>query len=202
MKRKIVCGIFLLLVLFITRTYGQKAEYNSGNNWVHPGGQRFVGMNYVNTATGTLMNNGTIWYSANFTNNGKVGYDKSLGMNPAQSLFAGDALQHISGIGSTHFYNLLFGSQLKPLAYTLEQSITVAHQVDFSKGVLGTFQTTPETMMNMLQIENGATCINASSTSYVDGFVSKTGNTAFTFPIGNNGFYRPVSISAPLTVSD
>jgi len=202
MKRKIVCGIFLLLALVVTRAYGQRAEYNSGNNWVHPEGKKFIGMDFINSATGTLMNNGTVWYSADFTNDGVVDFDNSLVLNPALSMFAGDTLQHISGSGTTRFYSLMFGSQLTPVAYSLEQNISAAHQVDFSKGILTAPQTTPETMMNMIQFENGATCINASSASFVDGFVSKTGNAAFTFPIGNGSFYRPASISAPASVTD
>ncbi len=37
----------------------------------------------------------------------------------------------------------------------------------------------------------------ANAGSFVDGFVRKTGNTAFTFPVGDNGIYAPVAISAP-----
>lgn len=41
----------------------------------------------------------------------------------------------------------------------------------------------------------------ANASSFVDGFVRKTGNTAFTFPVGDNGVYAPVSISAPANVT-
>lgn len=202
MKNKISYGIFLLWALVVTGAHGQQAEMNSGNNWVHPEGQKFIGMDFINSATAALMNNGTVWYSGNFANDGVVDFDNSLVLNPAQSMFASDALQHISGAGTTRFYSLMLGSQLTPAAYSLEQNISVAHQVNFSNGVLSTLQTTPETMMNIMQFENGATCINASNKSHVDGFVSKTGNTAFTFPIGDGGFYRPASISAPDAVTD
>ena len=37
----------------------------------------------------------------------------------------------------------------------------------------------------------------ANAISFVDGFVRKTGNMAFTFPVGDNGRYAPISISAP-----
>jgi len=202
MKNKIGYGIFMLLAFVAMEAYGQKAEYNIGSNWVHPDGQKFIGMDYINSTTGTSMNNGTVWYSGNFTNDGVVDFDNSLVLNPAQSMFAGDALQHISGTGTTRFYSLMLGSQFAPVAYSLEQNISVSHQVNFSNGILSTLQTTPETMMNIVQFESGATCINTSNKSHVDGFVSKTGNTAFTFPIGNGGFYRPASISAPTTVTD
>jgi gliding motility-associated-like protein len=202
MKKNIVYSIILLLGLVSSETYGQKAEYNAGNNWLYPGGQKFIGMNFINSDKGVLMNNGMVWFNGNLTNDGVVGFDNSLLLNPAQSMFASDALQHISGTGTTRFYSVMFGSQLAPVAYSLEQPITVAQQVNFSKGILAAQQTTPETMMNMLQVENGAICINASDASYVDGFVSKTGNSAFTFPVGNGGFYRPISIGTTATATD
>ena len=202
MKQNKLYVLFLLLALIPVLVQGQQAEYNWGNNWVHPGGQKFVGMDFVNSSTGTVMNNATVWYSGNFTNDGRVDFDNSLVVNPGQTMFASDALQHIAGSGTTRFYSLMFGSLLTPMAYNLEQNISVVRLLNLTKGILNTLQTTPETMMNMLQLENGATCINASASSYVDGFVSKTGNSTFTFPIGNGGFYRPASISAPAAVTD
>ena len=202
MKQNKLYVLFLLLALIPVLVQGQQAEYNWGNNWLHPEGQKFVGMDFINSSTGTVMNNGTVWYSGNFTNDGRIDFDNSLVVDQGQTMFAGDALQHIAGSGTTRFYSLMFGSQLTPMAYNLEQNISVVHLVNFSKGILNTLQTTPETMMNMLQLENGATCINASASSYVDGFVSKTGNSTFTFPIGNGGFYRPASISSPAAVTD
>jgi len=202
MKKNNIYILFLLLTLIPVLVQAQQAEYNFGNNWVHPEALKFTGMDFVNTSSGILMNNGSVWYSGNFTNNGMVGFDNSLVVNPGQTMFAGDSLQHIAGSGTTRFYSLMFGSQLMPLAYKLEQNISVLHQLNLSKGILNTLQTTPEIMMNMLQLENGATCINASAVSFVDGFVSKTGNSTFTFPVGNGGFYRPASISAPAAVTD
>jgi len=201
MKQNKLYVLFLLLALIPVLVQGQQAEFNWGNNWLHEG-QKCVGMDFINSSTGTVMNNGTLWYSGNFTNEGIVDFDNNLVVNPGQTMFAGDALQHIAGSGTTRFYSLMFGSLLTPTAYNLEQNISVVHLLNLSKGILNTLQTTPETMMNMLQLENGATCINASAGSYVDGFVSKTGNSTFTFPIGNSGFYRPASISSPAAVTD
>lgn len=42
----------------------------------------------------------------------------------------------------------------------------------------------------------------ASDSSYVEGKVKKIGNDAFTFPVGRNGVYRPIGISAPGNVAD
>jgi len=180
----------------------QTAEQNKVNNWIYPTAQKYVGMDFINTPTGTLINNGAVWYSHNFTNNGKVDFVTTLATDPALSQFSGTTTQHISGTGSTRFYGLFLGSDLVDNAFSLEQNISVAHRIDFIKGVVVATQATPETMTNMVLLENGADWTNTSDLSYVDGFVSKTGNSAFTFPVGDGGYYRPVSISAPTATTD
>jgi len=194
--------IFLLLALASTGVHGQTAEYNKVNNWIYPTAQKYVGMDFINTPTGTLINNGAIWYSHNFTNNGVVNFVNTLATNPALSQFSGSATQHISGTGTTRFYGLFLGSEMIDNAFSLEQNITVAHQIDFIKGILVSNQTTPETMINMVSMESGSNWTNASDLSHVNGFVVKTGNSAFTFPIGNGGYYRPASISSPTSSTD
>ena len=200
--QKIVGSIFLFLILIPVGGQAQTAEQNKVNNWIYPTAQKYVGMDFINTPTGTLINNGAVWYSHNFTNNGKVDFVTTLATDPALSQFSGTTTQHISGTGSTRFYGLFLGSDLVDNAFSLEQNISVAHRIDFIKGIVVATQATPETMTNMVLMENGANWTNTSDLSYVDGFVSKTGNSAFTFPVGDGGYYRPVSISAPTATTD
>jgi len=200
--QKIVGSIFLFLTLIPVGGQAQTAEQNKVNNWIYPGAQKYVGMDFINMPTGTLINNGAVWYSHNFTNNGKVDFVTTLATDPALSQFSGTTTQHISGTGSTRFYSLFLGSDLVDNAFSLEQNISVAHRIDFIKGIVVATQATPETMTNMVLLENGADWTNTSDLSYVDGFVSKTGNSAFTFPVGDGGYYRPVSISAPTATTD
>lgn len=199
-KEKIL--VLWLFTIFHVAASAQQAEYNMASNWVYPTAQKFVGMDFINATSGSLINNGTISYSRNLTNNGTVGFVSTLATNPALSQFVGTVQQRISGTGATRFYSLQFSSTLVAGALSLEQNIDVANQVDFTKGIITALQTTPETPMNMVQLEATATSVNASDNSFVDGFVSKTGNSAFTFPIGNGGFYRPAVISAPGSVTD
>lgn len=194
--------VFWVLTFFYVGATAQQAEYNIGSNWVYPTAQKYIGMDFINATTGSLVNNGTIVYSKNFTNNGTVDFVNTLVTEPALSQFSGTAQQHISGTGSTRFYSLEFDNQLVGGAYSLEQNLIVAHQVDFTKGIVTAFQTTPETAMNIVIFETTAISVNASDNSFVDGFVNKVGNTAFIFPIGNNGFYRPAGISAPTSITD
>lgn len=198
MKNKIGHIIFLLLVFVTTTTYGQQAEYNSGNNWVHPGTLKQTGMNFINSPAGILMNNGTVWYTGDFHNDGEVNYDTSFAPYPGLSRFQGTSSQTLSGNGHSSFYNLLFSGA----SFSLQQNITVSHQIDFDKGIIAAQQTTPATMMNTLQMLAGSSWINASDACHVDGFVQKTGNTAFVFPIGSGGYYRPVALGATAAVTN
>jgi len=200
--QKIVGSIFLFLMLIPLRGQGQTTEVNQVSNWVYPGAQKYVGMDFINEPTGTLINNGAVWYTHNFTNNGEVNFVTTQATDPALSQFSGSATQHISGVGTTRFYGLFLGSDLVNNAFSLEQNISVAHNINFVKGIVVARQSTPESMTNMVLMENGANCTNVSDLSYVDGFVSKTGNSVFTFPVGAGGYYRPVSISAPTSTTD
>ncbi|HVD97385.1 MAG TPA: RHS repeat-associated core domain-containing protein [Cytophagaceae bacterium] len=50
---------------------------------------------------------------------------------------------------------------------------------------------------------NAATTLTGGSAScYIDGPLAKVGNTAFTFPIGDNGVYMPLTITAPSSSTD
>ena len=49
---------------------------------------------------------------------------------------------------------------------------------------------------------DGATVSGASVASFVDGRVWKQGDDPFTFPIGNDGIYSPLTISAPVNAED
>ncbi|MDR3705676.1 MAG: gliding motility-associated C-terminal domain-containing protein [Paludibacteraceae bacterium] len=187
-------------MFFIARIWA--AEYNKGNSWVHPTAQKYVNTGFVNAPSGMWMVNGSIWYLQDFENDGAVNYDASLPVSPALSQFTGSSKQQIFGTGTTRFYNVLFNSSLIATAFSLQQNISIAHQANFTQGIITAKQTLISTMENMVVFEAGASCTNASNNSYVDGFVRKIGNTAFQFPVGNKGYLRPASISSPSYTTD
>ncbi|MCB9230490.1 MAG: hypothetical protein H6581_02430 [Bacteroidia bacterium] len=49
---------------------------------------------------------------------------------------------------------------------------------------------------------DNAVALMTSDNSYVTGPVRKVGNDAFTFPVGDNGHYQPISMSAPVQTTD
>ncbi len=73
---------------------------------------------------------------------------------------------------------------------TVNSDITIDKTLEFESGLV-------HTGANTLIMGNSANdVVGAASGKYVDGNLRKIGNTAFTFPIGNNGQYAPISISA------
>ena len=54
----------------------------------------------------------------------------------------------------------------------------------------------------MVHFRAGSSVSGASDASYIEGATKKTGNTAFTFPLGGGGRYNPLAITAPSSASD
>lgn len=77
---------------------------------------------------------------------------------------------------------------LSPLAFT--------GTTTFNRGVVFSSSTSP------LVVVNAANVTGAWDSSYTDGPVNKIGNSAFTFPVGQNYLYAPVSITAPSATTD
>jgi cellobiose-specific phosphotransferase system component IIB len=79
---------------------------------------------------------------------------------------------------------------------SLEGPVAVPGLLTLTDGVVLT------TSSNLLTLNSGASVSGGSSASYIEGPMAKAGNAAFSFPVGKNGTYKPVSISAPSNVTD
>src|SRR5690606_17154324 len=106
----------------------------------------------------------------------------------------GTNAQQISGnINLGTFANLEIDN---PAGVVLQSPLLINGTMFFTKGNLN-----PEPSATLTFADN-ALATGASSQSYVAGQVIKTGNDAFTFPVGKNGFYAPIGITAPGQVTD
>jgi hypothetical protein len=79
---------------------------------------------------------------------------------------------------------------------TLNSPVSIGSAATLTTGIINT------TSANYLNFNAGSSVSGASSASYVDGPVRKTGSTAFDFPTGNNSIYRPIAMSAPNVAAD
>jgi autotransporter-associated beta strand protein len=146
-----------------------------------------VTLNALTISAGTLRStSGNLDLAGNFTNNAAFTH------NSGSVRFVGSSASALSSSATTTFHNLTINN---PGSVTMTAgTFQVANNMTFTNGVVNQNAT--------LVILNGATATGASNLSHVNGLVRKTGNQAFTFPVGKNGFYRPISISAPSVDTD
>jgi hypothetical protein len=85
---------------------------------------------------------------------------------------------------------------------TLDKSITIAGNLTLTNGKLITGACNSTTSNVALTMADNATITGSSSVRFVDGILKKTGNDAFTFPIGSGAKYAPVSLTAPFVITD
>jgi len=151
----------------------------------------FTGNVTFNQANGTIQPA----YNVASTFRGNVTVDGAspitFGANNGTITFAGNVAQNVikSGTASPVFRRLLMSKSGN--AVTLATDVSVTTNATFTTGVLNTTST------NILNFVNGSTVTGGSNASHIDGPVVKIGNGAFSFPTGDNGIYRPISISAP-----
>lgn len=97
-----------------------------------------------------------------------------------------------SGLDSLHLSNLIFNNTSNEPTI-LEDIMVVTNSLFLSNGNIKTINA------GVLIIEEGGTIAGGSSASFIDGKMIKKGNTngePFLFPIGANGVYAPITISA------
>ena len=72
---------------------------------------------------------------------------------------------------------------------TVNIPVTISNSLTLTSGIIFNDE-------NLFTINNTATVSGGSNASHVDGRLRKIGNTQFTYPFGNNGFYAPLTASA------
>ena len=105
----------------------------------------------------------------------------TLGFSPATAntlFFNGTASQSINNLGTISFNGNLNVNMNNATGLTLNTPITLSGNLTFTAGVIYTNTT------DLLTMTAGSSVSGASDASFVDGPVSKIGNTNFTFPVG------------------
>lgn len=127
---------------------------------------------------------------------GSLTNDGLLNMEVNTRVIFGTGAHTVSGSNITSFVNLTVNSGTN---ITLNQSIEVINSLTLTSGYL------VPAADKLVSIENGATVIGASNTSYVRGAVKKVGtngnsNFTFSYPIGKPSvaLYDPVDITFPV----
>jgi hypothetical protein len=132
------------------------------------------GMSVTNNGTGSIVQD-IVSSAIHFTGNDTAGY--SFAGTGSSPLFAHLVMERRGGL-----------RLLSPLSCSAI--------FGFTRGIV------LSSTVNPLQLLNGATVTGAWDSSYVDGAVKKTGNSAFTFPLGADNVYAPLGISTPALATD
>lgn len=116
--------------------------------------------------------------------------------NSGEFHLVGAALQTINGANTIEVEDLFLNNNSH---VKLDNELQVANVMTFTAGEIRSDRVDKAT--EFVHFLNGSSHTGASSSSYINGVARKTGNTAFNFPIGENGLYRYVGISAPTSAT-
>lgn len=159
-------------------TGGINWQDNGKAVWVEPG----IEVKFTNDFTYTFSNEANL-----FTNHG---FWES---NQATHRFFASGNNLIAGNIAPKFYNLIIGEQVDNLYIANKQGIEIYHSANFENVYTKTPRNVHEARAVKFMANANFTGI-MSNDRFIDGYVSKSGNTAFTFPVGHQGLYMPLQI--------
>jgi hypothetical protein len=201
----------------INKTTGTTNNTTNGSNvfnaevtFIHQGtgtwhlGAAIAGDDYNDNVTFLRMNTGTLNPAAN-NNSTFAGNISTVGtVNPVniatvgggRAVVDGNNDQYILGdiMNNPTFGNLTINKSGGDMILNVPLNITT--DVTFVNRNIVSSAT------NLLIFNSGSGVTSPTNSSYVSGPVRKIGNTAFTFPVGKNNFYAPISINGGGSTTD
>lgn len=187
-----VCFLVGVLPMFGQAPF-QNTLVNQGLLIITPEALVSTSYDFNNTNTGIVKNDGTTYYYCDF-NNDNLYYHSN--QTKAQAIFtpldAQQGHQLISGSSPSDFYHVVLNNSTPSRGFDLKNEMNVKGSMDFQEGIIQV-----DALEGLLTFDQGAQAINPTDRSHAEGYVEKIGKEAFTFPIGDNGWYRYARISAP-----
>ncbi len=166
----------LRIVLIITSFFILQNFFAQGIEIPASGSIESIGNTSIEITDGNFMNSGTYI------------------IGTGNLIFSGSSYGSILGSSNNDFYHLTInnsnGVSLLSTGYNV-----INDMLTFSNGLLNT-------NTNYITINDNAIITGNNMIKYINGNCRKVGNDAFLFPIGNNGKYAPIAITAPTSISD
>ncbi|MEO6316285.1 MAG: T9SS type A sorting domain-containing protein [Chitinophagaceae bacterium] len=170
-----------LLVLLTSDIQAQVSLQNNGTLYVsNSSAILFVNGTFTNASGAAFTNNGSLYVKQNLIND-----QAGMAVGTGTLYLNGSAGQTLSGAQLFSTFNLVTNNAS---GITLNTDLRVNGLHTFSAGVITT-SATP----NYLLYEAGASYTGDGDTKHVNGWVRKTGATAFIFPLGNGVVERTVA---------
>jgi hypothetical protein len=172
----------ILLLLYCGFANGQQVFRNNGNLQIHSGASIVGFGDFTNASSATLLNNGNLYIHGNITND-------------QASMSAGSGMLYLNGssqqtIGGTQTFKTFGLETDNSSGFLLNSNLSVAGTHTYTNGMITT-SSTP----NYMTYEAGSSYSGSNDARHVNGWVKKTGNTDFTFPVGNATYERSVLLT-------
>lgn len=174
--------LFILVLLHICSAVTNAQFYNSGNLQIHSGGNLNVAGDFLNNTGAALTNNGNLYIGGNVSNS-----QSSMAVGAGTLFLNGTLAQALNGTQPFYAFNLTTNNSN---GITLNNNLSVSGLHTFSAGIIST-SATP----NYIIYESGSAYAGAADSRHVNGWVKKSGTTAFQFPVGNGTYLRNVGIT-------
>jgi hypothetical protein len=183
-------NILFIIALFLTFEISAQTV-NSGDFYISPNTTVSTVGEMDNLAMGNLLNDGDFYLYDHYNNEGLVSFTpaSTTGTTHLSGLFG---FQNISGNSPMEWNNVEFDNTVIKPAFHLSNTVSIAGVSDFNKGIVDNHN-----FGGSIIFEKASSHFNTSNDSHVDGSVIKNGDDAFTFPVGDNNYYRFAAISAP-----
>jgi hypothetical protein len=174
--------ILLALTGNIFLANAQVGITNTGIVQIYPGTTVTGLSDFTNSATGSLVNNGSLYLKGNIINN-----QSSMSAGTGTLYLEGSVTQTISGTQTFKTFNLVTNNAA---GFTLNNNLSVTGVHTYTSGMITT-SATP----NYMVYEAGSSYTGSSDARHVNGWVKKIGSTNFTFPVGTAVYERPIALT-------
>ena len=175
--------ILIPIIILFLHDHVQAQLSNDGNLQIHSGGNLSIAGNFTNNSAAALLNNGTLYLKSNVINN-----QASMSAGNGLLELNGTSAQTISGSQAFKTYNLTTNNAA---GITLNNNLSIGNAHAFIAGIITT-SATP----NYIVYESGSSYTGDADSRHVNGWVKKSGATAFSFPVGNGTYLRKIDITA------
>lgn len=169
--------LFMLPIFLFSQITNNNVIFRTDSNAIVSFQQDFT-----NTSDATLDHRGSIYTSKNWKNDGTINEWKS-----SINFTSATDTQIIEGNTNSSFYDFIVNNK----NLLIKTNVEIKNSLKFENGIINS------TDSSMLILFDDATTTGASDSSHTKGPIEKRGNDAFTFPVGNGTYYRPISITAP-----
>jgi len=158
-----------------------------------------VGISFGASAQNHVQNNGDfrLHTGANVAFYGNLTNQGSMTSNQGGMHFLGSTLQNIDGANVIQARDAFINntSDVK-----LDNEFQISNQLTFTGGNINSDRADAAT--EFVHFLEGSSYIGATNAKHINGVVRKTGNTVFTFPVGNDANLQSFSITAPTAATD